>query len=160
MTGAGEPPVRQGPPRPTGPSLTAGSRRHRARGDQWGRSGNLLLLKVICAPDGWPDHGEQEVLRVGRIVGALHLPARESRDDVGQLLWPDATRLQQDPESGQWYEVTPAGELKTTGRCPKCRANPQLSPATIGQMLDVMNARSGGAPLTWRWDFRRQRLLE
>jgi hypothetical protein len=59
----------------------------------------------------------------------------------------------------QWIE-TPDGRGKLSPKCPKCGANPQFTTETITKMINAMFLVSDGLPLTWRWDFRRRRLLK
>ena len=55
---------------------------------------------------------------------------------------------------------SPFGRGKLSPKCPKCGANPQFTTETITKMINAMFLVSDGLPLTWRWDFRRRRLLK
>jgi hypothetical protein len=129
-----------------------GSRRHRAR--RRPRQGVLdsreqaqsqeLALQIVCFLDGDPTHGEQVILTAYRDLTpggteGIFTRGREA--------------------NAQWIE-TPDGRGKLSPNCPKCGANPQFTAETITKMISAMLQISGGQPLTWRWDFRRHRLLK
>jgi hypothetical protein len=128
-----------------------GSRRYRAGQRQ--RNGVLdsrqqaqsreLTLQIVCAPDGDPIHGQQVILTVYRDLkgGTEKIFTRGPEGDA------------------QWID-TPDGRAKLSPKCPKCGANPQFTVETITKMITAMLQVSRGQPLTWRWDFRRLRLLQ
>jgi hypothetical protein len=129
-----------------------GSRRHQVSGRQ--RNGVLdsreqaqsqeLALQIVCARDGDPTHGQQVILTVYRD------------------LTPDGTEsifTRGREANAQWID-TPDGRGKLSPKCPKCGANPQFTTETITKMISAMFQVSDGQRLTWRWDFRRQRLLK
>jgi hypothetical protein len=127
-----------------------GSRRHRA-GKRQGvldsreqDQSHELALQIVCVPDGDPTHGQQVILTVYRDLApggteGIFTHGREANP--------------------QWID-TPDGRGKLSPKCPKCGANPQFTTETITEMINAMLQASGGQPLTWRWDFRRRRLLD
>jgi hypothetical protein len=128
-----------------------GSRRRRAGKRQ--RNGVLdsreraqsqeLVLQIVCAPDGDPTHGEQVILIVYRDLTPGGTEGISTRGREANAQWID----------------TPDGRGKLSPKCPRCGANPQFTAETITKMINAMLQVSGGQPLTWRWDFRRRRLL-
>jgi hypothetical protein len=127
-----------------------GSRRHRA-GKRQGvldsreqAQSQELELQYVCVPDGDPMHGQQVILMV-------YLDLTPAGTEGAFTRGPDA--------NAQWID-TPDGRAKLSPKCPKCGANPQFTAETITKMINAMLQVSGGRPLTWRWDFRRHRLLK
>lgn len=128
----------------------AGSRRHRA-GKRQGvldsrehAQSQELILQIVCFPDGDPTHGEQVILMVHRDLRPGGTEGIFTRGAEANARWID----------------TPDGRAKLSPKCPKCGANPQLTTETITKMINAMFQVSDGQPLTWRWDFRRHRLLK
>jgi hypothetical protein len=133
-----------------------GSRRYRA--GQRKRKGELrpvldsrqqgqsreLALQIVCVPDGDPIHGEQVILTVYRDLTPGGTEGIFTRGEEAEA---------------QWIQ-TPDGRGKLSPKCPKCGANPQFTAETITKMINAMLQVSGGQALTWRWDFRRRRLLQ
>lgn len=132
-----------------GPTPVRGSRRSLARGHRGPQRAAKpeLVLEIVCAPDGWPGHGEQVVIRRSRYTSGAEPPYDETMPR--HRVSPYQMTEQQGGIPG----------FKDNGRCPKCGANPQLNSDTIKQMLDALQAAAAGKSLTWRWDFRKRRLL-
>jgi len=103
-----------------------------------------LALQIVCVPDGDPAHGEQVILIVYRDLTPGGTEGIFTRGREANAQWID----------------TPDGRGKLSPKCPKCGANPQFTVETITKMITAMLHVSGGQPLTWRWDFRRLRLLQ
>jgi hypothetical protein len=127
-----------------------GSRRHRA-GKRQGvldsreeAQSQELALHIVCVPDGDPTHGEQVILIVYRDLTPGRTEGISTRGREANAQWID----------------TPDGRGKLSPKCPKCGANPQFTTETITKMINAMFQVSDGLPLSWRWDFRRHRLLE
>jgi hypothetical protein len=127
-----------------------GSRRHRA-GKRQGvldsreeAQSQELALHIVCVPDGDPTHGEQVILIVYRDLTPGGTEGIFTRGREANAQWID----------------TPDGRGKLSPKCPKCGANPQFTTETITKMINAMFQVSDGLPLSWRWDFRRHRLLE
>lgn len=133
-----------------GPTPVRGSRRSLARGHrghQRAANPESLVLEIVCAPDGWPDHGEQVLIRRSRSLTDDRPPPY------------DETMPRQRVTPHQLRSET-GGTAKDEGTCPKCGARPRLSSKTVEAMFDAMQAAAAGKEsLTWRWDFRKQRLL-
>jgi hypothetical protein len=102
------------------------------------------MLQIVCAPDGDPSHGQQVILTVYRDLTPGGSDGIFTRGDEANPQWID----------------TPDGRGKLSPKCPKCGANPQFTIETITKMINAMFQVSDGRTLTWRWDFRRHRLLE
>ena len=128
----------------SGPMPVHGSRRSLARGHpgpERAAKPEFLVLEIVCAPDGWPDHGEQVLIRwSGNPMPAQRATPHQLRSSGGGL------------------GVVPIA--KDEGKCPKCGARPRVSYKTVEAMFDAMQAAAAGESLKWRWDFRKQRLLE
>jgi hypothetical protein len=127
-----------------------GSRRHRAGKRQAvldsreQAQSQELVLQIVCAPDGDPSHGQQVILTVYRDLTPGGSDGIFTRGDEANAQWIDS----------------PDGRGKLSPKCPKCGANPQFTTETITKMINAMFQVSGGLPLSWRWDFRRHRLLK
>jgi hypothetical protein len=127
-----------------------GSRRHRG-GKRQGvldsreqAQSEELILQIVCARDGDPTHGQQVILTVYRDLTPGGTEGIFTRGEEANAQWID----------------TPDGRGKLSPKCPKCGANPQFTTETITKMINAMFQVSDGLPLSWRWDFRRHRLLE
>ena len=123
-----------------------GSRRHRA-GKRQGvldsreqAQSQELALQIVCVPDGDSTHGEQVILIVYRELTPGGTEGIFTRGREANAQWID----------------TPDGRGKLSPKCTKCGANPQFTAETITKMVSVM----GDQPCTWRYDFRRRRLLK
>jgi hypothetical protein len=127
-----------------------GSRRHRA-GKRQGvldsreqAQSQELALQIVCLPDGDSTHGERVILIVYRELTHGGTEGIFTRGREANAQWID----------------TPDGRGKLSPKCPKCGANPQFTTETITKMINALFQVSDGLPLSWRWDFRRHRLLQ
>jgi hypothetical protein len=121
-----------------GPARAAESRKNRSSYGR-SRSGSLLVLEFVCAPDGFPGHGAEVIARIGRdLVGVTR----------GTFIF---------GRGGRW---TTAGESnKLAAECTRCGFDFQRSRQAVEAMMDAMVIHTSATPTTWRYDVRRQRLL-